>query len=148
MPSSRLANMPVKELSVSHNGQLRPVTWYGGKGMGDVRTLSAEFLLSLQGLWRRRGDEILERVADQSPELVFSGMIKLSRVLKVEVGGPGAFAKLDKQGILEKLEAKAGPEARRLFEKFIRDVEKLQAEQDRRVVGCWRSCRDGQAEPL
>ncbi len=59
--------MPVKELSVSDNGQLRPVTWYGGKGMGDVRTLSAEFLLSLQDLWRRRGDEILERVADQSP---------------------------------------------------------------------------------
>ncbi len=106
MPSSRLANMPVKDLSVSDNGQLRPVTWYGGKGMGDVRTLSAEFLLSLQDLWRRRGDEILERVADQFPELVFSGMIKLSRVLKVEVGGPGDFARLSKQGILERLEEK------------------------------------------
>ena len=98
--------------------------------MGDVRTLSAEFLLSLQDLWRRRGNEILERVADQSPELVFSGMVKLSRVLKVEVGGPGDFAKLDKQGILEKLQEKAGPKARQLFEKFMRDVEKLQAEQE------------------
>ena len=132
MPSSRLANMPVKELSVSDNGQLRPVTWYGGKGMGDVRTLSAEFLLSLQDLWRRRGDEILERVADQSPELVFSGMIKLSRVLKVEVGGPGDFAKLGKQGILERLEEKGGPKARQLFENFIRDVEKLQAQQEQK----------------
>ncbi len=79
--------------------------------MGDVRTLSAEFRLSLQDLWRRRGDEILERVADHSPELVFSGMIKLSRVLKIEVGGPGDFTRLGKQGILEKLQEKAGPEA-------------------------------------
>jgi hypothetical protein len=37
--------------------------------------------------------------------LVFSGMIKLSRVLKVEVGGPGDFAKLGKQAILEKLQS-------------------------------------------
>ncbi len=69
--------------------------------MGDVRTLSAEFLLSQQGLWRRRGDEILERVADQSPELVFQGMVKLSRVLKVGVGGPGDFTRLGKQ-VLER----------------------------------------------
>ena len=122
----------VKELSVSDNGQLRPVTWYGGKGMGDVRTLSAEFLLSLQDLWRRRGDEILERVADQFPELLFSGMIKLSRVLKVEVGGAGDFAKLGKQGILEKLQEKGGPEARRLFETFMRNVEKLQSQQEQK----------------
>jgi hypothetical protein len=99
------------------------------KGMGDVRTVSGEFLLSLQGLWRRRGDEILERVADQFPELLFSGMIKLSRVLKVEVGGPDDFAKLGKQAILEKLQKKGGPEARQLFEEFMRDVEKLQAQE-------------------
>jgi hypothetical protein len=45
-------------------------------------------------------------------------MIKVSRILKVEVGSPGDFAKLGKQGILEKLQEKAGPEARQLFEKF------------------------------
>ncbi len=56
-------------------------------------------------------------------------MIKLSRVLKVEVGGPGDFTRLSKQGILEKLQERAGPEARRLFEKFMVDVEKLQQEQ-------------------
>ncbi len=59
-------------------------------------------------------------------------MIKLSCVLKDEVGGPGAFAKLGKQGILEKLQEKAGPEARKLFEKFMRDVEKLQAQQEQK----------------
>jgi hypothetical protein len=106
--------------------------YYGGKGLGDVRTVSGEFLLSLQHLWRRRGDEILETVADKYPELIFTGMVKLARVLKVEVGGPGAFAKLGKADIVQKLEEGGGPEARKLFEKFVADVEKLQAEQEQK----------------
>ena len=71
-------------------------------------------------------DEILEIVADKYPELIFTSMVKLSRVLKVEVGSPGDFTRLGKQGILERLEEKAGPQARQLFETFMRDVEKLQ----------------------
>jgi hypothetical protein len=35
-------------------------------------------------------------------------------------------------GISEKLQEKAGPEARKLFEKFMRDVEKLQARQEQK----------------
>jgi hypothetical protein len=55
----------------------------------------------------------------------------LCQVTKVELGSPGDFARLgNKQAIIEKLEQKAGPEARKLFEKFIKDVQKLQAEQD------------------
>ncbi len=68
-------------------------------------------------------------MADQYPELIFSGMIKLAKVTRIEVGSPGAFAKLGKQGILEKLQEKGGPEARQLFEKFMRDVDRLQQEQ-------------------
>jgi hypothetical protein len=33
---------------------------------------------------------------------------------------------------LERLQEKAGPEARKLFEKFMRDVEKLQARQEQK----------------
>ncbi len=43
--------------------------------------------------------------------------------------------------ILERLEEKGGPKARQLFERFIRDVEKLQAEQEQKVASCCRSCR-------
>ncbi len=71
-------------------------------------------------------------MADNYPELIFSGMIKLAKVTRIEVGSPGAFAKLDKQAILERLQEKGGPEARKLFEKFMRDVEKLQAEQEKK----------------
>jgi hypothetical protein len=60
-------------------------------------------------------------VDDRYPELIFSDMIKLAKVMRIEVGSPGDFAKLAKQAILEKLEEKGGPEARKLFEKFMRD---------------------------
>ncbi len=117
-------------MCVSETGQLRPVVWSGHKhGLADIRTVSGEFLLSLQNLWRRRGDEILERCADQFPDLCLASMVKLAKVNRVEVGSPGDFAKLDKQGILEKLEEKGGPKARQLFEKFMRDVDRLQQEQ-------------------
>jgi hypothetical protein len=106
---------------------------YGDRGISDVRTVSGEFLLSLQSLWRQRGDEILHRVADHYPELIFSGMIKLAKVTRIEVDSPGDFARLgSKEAIVQKLEEKAGPEARKLFEKFVRDVEKLQAQQEQK----------------
>jgi len=94
--------------------------------------VSGEFLLSLQDLWRRRGEEVLETVADKYPELIFTSMVKLARVLKVEVGGPGHFARLGKADIVQKLEERGGPEARKLFEKFMRDVEKLQSQQEQK----------------
>ncbi len=49
----------------------------------------------------------------------------MPKVTRIEVGAPGDFARLGKQGILEKLQERAGPEARQLFEKFMRDVAKL-----------------------
>jgi hypothetical protein len=52
-------------------------------------------------------------------------------VRRVEVGQPGEFSRLPtKEVILERLEEKAGPQARKLFEKFIQEVQKLQAEQE------------------
>jgi hypothetical protein len=60
---------------------------------------------------------------------------RLARARAVEVGQPGDFSRLpNKQSILEKLEAKAGPQARELFERFVRDVQKLEAEQGQRAT--------------
>jgi hypothetical protein len=129
--AATLKHQPVRELVISDSGQLRPVTMYGGKGLGDVRTVSGEFLLDLQHHWRRVGQQVLDVVAERHPELYFAAMVKLARVLKVEVGGPGEFAKLgSKEEIVKKLEERSGPEARKLFEKFVRDLEKLQAQQE------------------
>ena len=128
--SANVKHVPVRDLVVKEDGHIRPLTYYAGKGL-DVRTVSGEFLLSLQKLWREQGDEILRRVAAQYPELIFISQVKLAKVMRLEIGTPGEFAKLrNKQAIIEKLEEKAGPEARKLFEKFVEDVEKLQAQQE------------------
>ena len=134
---ANLRNAPVGDIVVQKNGKLTPVTrpplaWYGGKGIDDVRTISSHFLLSLQGLWEEEGDSILKRVAAQHPELVLSAMVKLVSVMRVEVGSPeDPFSKLgSKEAIIAKLEERAGPQARKLFEKFIEEVERLQANQE------------------
>jgi hypothetical protein len=71
---------------VQPNGKLRPLTYWGGKGLADVRMVSGRFLLSFQDLWERRSDEILDRVADEHPELIRLSQIKLANVTRVEVG--------------------------------------------------------------
>jgi hypothetical protein len=92
--------------------------------------VSGRFLLSFQDLWERRGDEILDRVADDHPELVMMAQVKLAQVQRIEIGNPVDFSGLDKEGIVEKLEQRAGPTARKLFEKFISEMQKLKDEPD------------------
>jgi hypothetical protein len=119
---------------VQPSGKLRPLTYWGGKGLSDVRMISGRFLLSFQSLWERRGDEILDRVADEHPELILLSQIKLANVTRLEVGAPGDFSNLgSKQAIIEKLEERAGPEARKLFQKFVKDMAKLQAQREREI---------------
>ena len=88
--------------------------------------------MSLQRLWEEEGDSILKRVAAQHPELILCAMVKLVNVMRVEVGSPeDPFSKLgSKEAIIAKLEERAGPQARKLFEKFIEEVERLQANQE------------------
>src|ERR1700746_1893530 len=96
---------PIKAIEVQPNGKLRPLTYWGGKGLADVRVISGRFLLSFQDLWERRGDEILDRGADEHPELILLSQIKLASVMRLEVSDPGDFSKLkSKQEIVEKLE--------------------------------------------
>jgi hypothetical protein len=86
--------------------------------------------LSLQNYWEQEGDDILKRVGAQHPELIFAGMVKLANVMRVEVGTPEDFSGLSKQEIVDKLERRAGPKAKKLFEKFISDMQKLKDEAD------------------
>jgi hypothetical protein len=122
---------PIHGLTLGRGGNLKPYYNPRGNGLGDIRQVSGEFFLSVQKLWCERGDEILQRTADKYPELVFAGMVKLCQVTKVEVGQPNDFARLgNKEAILQKLEERSGPEARKLFEKFVRDLDKLQVQQE------------------
>jgi hypothetical protein len=65
---------------VLKNGQIRPLTYYNGKGLGDVRWVSGRFLLSMQEVWEEKGIDVLRRVADEHPELLLMAMVKLANV--------------------------------------------------------------------
>ena len=86
--------------------------------------------MSLQCYWEQEGDDILKRAGAQHPEIDLCGMVKLANVMRVEVGAPGDFSGLSKQEIVDKLEQRAGPKVEKLFEKFMRDMQKLKDEPD------------------
>ena len=102
-----------------------------GRPPGSRNRLTEDFLGDVHAAWLERGREAIDRVIDERPEAFLGIVAKTIDVRRVEVGQPGEFSRLpNKQAILEKLEEKSGPQARELFEKFIRDFEKLQAEQE------------------
>jgi hypothetical protein len=58
--------------------------------------------------------------------LLLMAMCKIAAVQRIEVGQPGDFSGLKTQEeIVDRLEERAGPEARKLFESFIKKVEAL-----------------------
>ena len=124
---SDLRHAPVRAMEVLKNGQIRPLTYYNGKGLSDVRWVSGRFLLSLQEFWEELGDDVLRRVAATHPELLMMAMVKISAVQRIEVSEPDDFSGLkSKQEVIDRLEQRAGPEARKLFEDFIKQVEALE----------------------
>jgi hypothetical protein len=89
---------PINAIEVQPSGKLRSLTCWGGKGLADVRMVFGRFLLSFQDLWERRGDEILDRVADEHPELILLSQIKLASVMRIEVGAPGGLLEATQAG--------------------------------------------------
>jgi hypothetical protein len=69
-------------------------------------------------------------LADKYPQAYFAGLVALSKVIRWEVGMAGEFDRsLTPDEIMVKLEQRVGPEGRKLFERFMRDVNKLQMKQ-------------------
>jgi hypothetical protein len=63
-------------------------------------------------------------------------MVSLARILRWEVGAAGEFERpRSPEEIIAKLERKVGPEGRRIFERFLRQVARLQEKQQREIMG-------------
>ena len=102
-----------------------------GRPAGSRNRLTEDFLGDLHTAWQEHGREAIDRVVAEQPEKFLAIVAKMIDVRRVEVGQPGEFSVVaNKQEIMQKLEERAGPEARKLFEKFTRDLRKLQAEQE------------------
>jgi hypothetical protein len=99
-----------------------------------VKALSAEFLADVQRHWRIHGDKILDTVAEKCPANYFAGMVALSRIVRWETGLPGTIDKpRTPEETIAKLEERVGPKARKLFERFLRQLNELQEEQQQRA---------------
>jgi len=106
------------------------------KGGGTVKALSAEFLADLQVHWRKNRDQILDDVAKKYPQTYFSGMVALARIIRWEIGGPGEHERArSPEEIMAKLERKVGPEGRKIFERFLAQVARLQEKQQLELMG-------------
>jgi hypothetical protein len=109
------------------SGQIQPVLLNGGQ---TIKTLSAAFLADLEGHWRTHGMKILDVLAEKYPQAYFGGMVALSKVIRWEVGQAREFDRaLTPEEIMDRLEKRVGPEGRKLFERFLRRVNKLQMQQ-------------------
>jgi hypothetical protein len=95
-----------------------------------VKALSAAFLADLQEDWLAHGKEVFPILREKFPQAYFNGLVALSRVIRWEGDGEAVFDRtLTPDQIMERLEERVGPEGRKLFEKFIRQVNVLQAKQ-------------------
>ena len=106
-----------------------------GRPLGSRNKLTEDFLGDLHAAWLEHGNTVLDRVIAERPEVFFQAMVKLALVHRVEVGGPQAFDKpRTVEEALDQLEERVGPQGRREFEKFLRRMGQLEAEENEEVV--------------
>jgi hypothetical protein len=78
--------------------------------------------------WRAHGKKIFPVLREKYPQAYFGGLAALSRVIKWDAAETDMFDKtLSPEEIMDKLEERVGPEGRKLFERFLRDVNELGA---------------------
>ena len=96
-----------------------------------MRSMAHSFLSDLERAWATHGSGIIDVMVTKHPERFFTGMVALSRSIAWDTSDVGgSFDRtLTPDQIMDQLEQRVGPEGRKLFEKFIRQVNVLQAKQ-------------------
>jgi hypothetical protein len=118
-----------------HGRWLKGFSGGPGRPPGSRNKLNEDFLHDLHEDWEQHGKKIFQIVREKYPEIYFQGMVKLAVVHRVELGQPKAFDKpRTVEEALDQLEEQVGPRGRREFEKFLRKMERLEAEENGEVV--------------
>jgi hypothetical protein len=118
---------------IAVRAHMEPVLLNGGE---TVKSLSAAFLFDLEEDWRNHGKEIFPVLRKKYPQAYFQGIVSLARIIKWDLDPTGARDRtLSPEEIMNKLEARVGPEGRKLFESFLRQVNELQARQELEALG-------------
>jgi hypothetical protein len=117
-----------EDAEVAISGRIEPVLVNGG---ATIKSMSAAFMADVERAWRKHGPQVLDVLAEKYPQAFFGGMVAMTKVIRWETGADAAsFSRtLTPEEVMDKLEERVGPEGRKLFEKFIRQVNVLQAKQ-------------------
>jgi hypothetical protein len=117
-----------EDAEIAISGKIEPVLLNGG---ATLKSMSAAFMADVERAWRKHGPKVLDILAEKYPQAFFSGMVAMTKVIRWETGADAAsFSRtLTPDQIMDKLEERVGPEGRKLFEKFIKQVNVLQAKQ-------------------
>ena len=88
------------------------------------------FLADFEQHWRTHGRKVLDVLAEKYPQAYFGGAVALAKSIRWETAEQDlSHGAMTPDEIIAKLEERVGPEGRRLFERFLRDVNMLQAKQ-------------------
>ena len=111
------------------NGRMEPLLIEGGQR---VKSLSIGFLADFEEAWQKHGKKVLEILVEKYPQAFFGGMVAMSKIVRWDTTTDDTgFGRrtMTPEEIMDKLEERVGPEGRKLFEQFLRKVNKLQAQQ-------------------
>jgi hypothetical protein len=116
------------DAEVAISGRIEPVLINGG---ATIKSMSAAFMADVERAWRKHGAKVLDVLAEKYPQAFFGGMVAMSKVIRWETAtDAGGFDRaMTPDEIMDKLEKRVGPEGRKLFERFLRDMNKLQVQQ-------------------
>jgi hypothetical protein len=103
------------------------------KAEGAMKQFSQQFLVDFHEHWLEHGKGVLDILADRQPAAYLAGAVALAKVMRIELGKPGEFDRpMTPEEIIDKLEQRIGPKGRIIFENFVREINRLQAEQQER----------------
>ena len=99
-----------------------------GRPLGSRNKLSEDFLRDLHVAWTAHGSAVLDRIITDRPEIFFLAMTKLALAHRVEQDQPQEFddRPRPREQALQLLEQRAGPKARKMFERFLARIDKLE----------------------
>ena len=87
------------------------------------KMLSASFLADLQEDYELYGKGIFALMRERFPTKYFDALVSLAKVHRIEVGPPDSFDRpASTAEALDRLEQRAGPQARAMLEQFLEQV--------------------------
>ena len=90
-------------------------------------------MADVERAWRKHGPKVLDVLAEKYPQAFFGGVVVMSKIVRWDTTTDdfGCLVRrtMTPEEIMDKLEERVGPKGRKLFEQFLRKVNKLQAQQ-------------------